>query len=107
MPNKQRHDEDGSVSLELAVIFPAVLLLIIAAVQAGLLFHARHLAQAAAQEGLRATRQYDGTTTTGQQAAAGLLTQSAGDLLARSACNATVSKPMSASPATPSHCCPA
>ena len=51
------------------MIFPAVLLLIIAAVQAGLLFHARHLAQAAAQEGLRATRQYDGSTTAGQQAA--------------------------------------
>jgi Flp pilus assembly protein TadG len=82
MPRSRRRDDAGSVSLELAVIFPALLLLIIAAVQAGLLFHARHLAQAAAQEGLRATRQYDGTTTAGQQAAAGLLTQSAGDLLA-------------------------
>ena len=85
MPSRRQRDErdeDGSVSLELAVIFPAVLLLIVAAVQAGLLFHARHLAQAAAQEALRATRQYDGTTSAGQQAATGLLTRSAGDLLA-------------------------
>jgi Flp pilus assembly protein TadG len=82
MPHSRRRDDAGSVSLELAVIFPAVLLLIVAAVQAGLLFHARHLAQAAAQEALRATRQYDGTTSAGQQAATGLLSQSAGDLLA-------------------------
>ena len=82
MPSRRRQREDGSVSLELAVIFPSVLLLIVAAVQAGLLFHARHLAQAAAQEGLRATRKYDGTTSAGQQAATTLLTQSAGDLLA-------------------------
>jgi Flp pilus assembly protein TadG len=85
MPSRRQRDErdeDGSVSLELAVIFPAVLLLIVAAVQAGLLFHARHLAQAAAQEALRATRQYDGSISAGQQAATGLLTRSAGDLLA-------------------------
>lgn len=77
-----RRKEDGSVSLELAVVFPAVLLLILAAVQAGLLFHARHLAQAAAQEGLRAARQYDGNPSAGQQAANSLLARSAGDLLA-------------------------
>lgn len=59
-----------------------MLLLIVAAVQAGLLFHARHLAQAAAQEALRATRIQGGTTTAGQQAAAGLLNRTAGDLLA-------------------------
>jgi Flp pilus assembly protein TadG len=78
----RRGDEEGSVSLELAVIFPAVLLLIVAAVQAGLLFHARHLAQAATQEALRATRVLDGSTTAGRQAATGLLAHSAGDLLA-------------------------
>lgn len=59
-----------------------MLLLIIAAVQAGLLFHARHLAQAAAQEALRATRIQTGTTNAGQAAASGLLHRTAGDLLA-------------------------
>lgn len=79
---KDEAGEDGSVSLQLAVIFPAVLLLILLAVQAGLFFHARHLAQAAAQEGLRAARQYDGSSSAGQNAASGLLTRDAGDLLA-------------------------
>jgi Flp pilus assembly protein TadG len=73
--------DEGAVSVELAVIFPAVLLLILAAVQAGLVFHARHLAQAAAQEALRAARQYDGSTRAGSQAATGLLSRAAGDLL--------------------------
>ena len=80
---RQRVDgEEGSVSLQLAIIFPAVLLLILLAVQAGLWFHARHLAQAAAQEGLRAARQYDGSSSAGQTAASGLLGRDAGDLLA-------------------------
>jgi Flp pilus assembly protein TadG len=78
---RRRGGEQGAVSVELAVIFPAVLLLILAAVQAGLVFHARHLAQAAAQEALRATRQYDGSTGAGRQAATGLLSRDAGDLL--------------------------
>lgn len=82
MRHRSRDKEAGSVSLELAVIFPAVLLLIVAAVQAGLVFHARHLAQAAAQEALRATRVEAGTTAAGRQAATGLLSSSAGDLLA-------------------------
>jgi Flp pilus assembly protein TadG len=63
------------------ITFPAVLLLITAAVQAGLFFHARQLAQAAAQEGLRAARQYQASTAAGYQAATGLLERTAGDLL--------------------------
>ena len=81
-PRRTDTGEEGSVSLQLAVIFPAVLLLILLAVQAGLLFHARHLAQAAAEEGLRAARQYDGSSSAGQTAAGSLLARDAGDLLA-------------------------
>jgi Flp pilus assembly protein TadG len=73
--------ERGSVSLQLAVIFPVVLTLLLLSVQAGLFFHARHVARAAANEGLRAARLYDHTAGDGQAAAAQLLRQSGGDLI--------------------------
>lgn len=56
-PRRQRRrDERGSFSLELAVIFPVVLLLIFTVIQAALYFHARTVALAAAQEGVRVAR---------------------------------------------------
>lgn len=56
-PRRQRRrDERGSFSLELAVIFPVVLLMIFAVIQAALYFHARNVALAAAQEGVRVAR---------------------------------------------------
>ena len=78
---RRRRTDDGSASLETVVVFPAVLLLIVVVVQAGLFIHARHLAQAAAQEGLRAARQYNAGTAAGYQAATGLLDRTAGGLL--------------------------
>ena len=48
--------ERGAATLELVVLFPALLLLVLTIVQAGLFFYARTLALAAAQEGVRAGR---------------------------------------------------
>ena len=55
----------GSVSVEIAILFPVLLALIVAIIQYGLWFHARSLALAAAQEGVTAARTY------GAEAAAG------------------------------------
>lgn len=75
-------DQRGSVTLGLAVVFPACLALVLLVVQAALIFHARDIAQAAAQEGLRQARLYDGTADAGQQRAEDFLAQTGGrDLL--------------------------
>lgn len=76
-----RGGECGSATLGLVVAFPALLALILLTVQAGLLIHARHLAQAAAVEGLRQVRMYGGSTTDGQHTAAAFLTQTGPGLL--------------------------
>lgn len=52
----RRDGDRGSVSLELAILFPILLVLLLAVVQTALWFYARHLALAAAQEGVRAGR---------------------------------------------------
>ena len=48
----------GSVSVEIAILFPVLLALIVGIVQYGLWFHARSLALTAAQEGVTAARTY-------------------------------------------------
>lgn len=73
MRYRARTDE-GSATLNLVVVFPVFLFLLLTIVQAGLYFHARHVALAAAQEGLRAARLYDGTAAGGQERASAFLT---------------------------------
>jgi len=58
--------ERGSATLEAAVVYPAVLLLILLAVNTALWFHARNIALSAAQEGLRVGRAYGSSFTAGQ-----------------------------------------
>lgn len=71
--------ERGSASLELAVVFPAVLALILVIVQAGIYWHARTLALTAAQEGLRSTTTLHGTTRAGEADATDFLTRAGAD----------------------------
>ena len=54
MPSRAR--DEGSTTLELAILFPVLLLVVTALVQYGLWFHARSVALAAAQEGVSAAR---------------------------------------------------
>jgi hypothetical protein len=75
------HGDGGSVTLGLAAVFPACLALVLLVVQAALVFHARDIAQAAAQEGLRQARLYDGTADAGRHRAEGFLQTGGGDLL--------------------------
>ncbi len=76
-----RTNDRGSATLDLAVVFPAVLALLLLVVQAGLLAHARSVARAAAAEGLRTARVYDGTAAEGRQRAERFLTEVGDGLL--------------------------
>jgi Flp pilus assembly protein TadG len=71
----------GSVTLEIAILFPALLLVIFTAVQGALWYHARSLALAAAQEGVRAARAEHAAPGAGVDAAYGFLDRAAGDSL--------------------------
>jgi Flp pilus assembly protein TadG len=61
----QRRTDTGSASVELAILFPLVVLLVFFVVQLGLWYHARHVALAAAEEGARAARVDTGTAAAG------------------------------------------
>ncbi|MCF4123710.1 pilus assembly protein [Antribacter sp. KLBMP9083] len=74
-----QHDQEGSTSVELVVLLPALFGLLFLGVQAGLLFHARQIVLAAANEGAVAAAAEHSTATDGQATAEGFLTQ-AGDV---------------------------
>ena len=76
--------ERGSVSLEIAVLGPALLLLVFTIVQASMWFYARSLALAAAEEGVAAGRAYGNPPAAGVQAASAWLERNAGDSLLNS-----------------------
>lgn len=61
--------ESGSVSTQLVVATPLLLLMIMLIVQFALWQHAMHVAEAAAQEGATAARLYGGTDADGQNSA--------------------------------------
>lgn len=69
------------MSLEIAILAPALLVLVFTIVQAGLWFHARNLAQAAAQEGATAAASYTSTPTAGIARARAFISEQAGDSL--------------------------
>ena len=55
----------GTASLELALVAPALMVLVLGVVQFGLLYHARQVVQGAALEGARVTASEDGTAAAG------------------------------------------
>lgn len=75
---RNEHDlggERGSVSAELVIATPLLLLMLLAVVQFGCWSHATHIAQAAAARGLAAARTETATHTDGTTAAERLLDQ--------------------------------
>lgn len=58
---------------QVVITAPALLFLLMLIVQFGLLFHARNIAEEAAQEGVAAARRFDGTTADAQASALQLL----------------------------------
>lgn len=76
MTGRQRYgDEGGVIASQLAILMPALLGLIMLAVQFGLWAHAAQLARAAADEAAYTAALPDTTIEAGQAAAAGLLAQ--------------------------------
>lgn len=67
--------EEGSVTAELVVAFPLLLILVFSVVQFALYEHAAHVAEAVAEQGLAASRVVGGTADAGNTAAKSLLGQ--------------------------------
>lgn len=68
--------------LEAAITLPTIVFLLMAIVQWAIVWHARGLAQAAAQEGLRNAAAYGSSTNAGQQDIANYIRQVAPNALA-------------------------
>jgi Flp pilus assembly protein TadG len=74
-----RHAERGAVALELAIVFPLVLVLTFGGVQVAFWFQARAMCQGAAQAGVRAGRVLGAPAGAGRDAAGAYLAATAGD----------------------------
>lgn len=70
---RSRPTDEGATSTELVVAFPAVLLIIMFALQFGLYLHAAQIVEAAAQEAVEAAQVEQGRPADGRAAAAALL----------------------------------
>lgn len=70
--------ERGSASLQLAVLLPVLFGVMFLGLQAALIYHARTVAVAAAQEGARAAAVEGGTAGDGAQAASGFVADAGG-----------------------------
>jgi hypothetical protein len=69
--NPRNHrDDTGSSSVAMAIVFPAIALLVLAFAQAAMVAAARNVALASAEEGLRIARARGGTLAQGRAAAA-------------------------------------
>lgn len=74
-PTRRLHGDAGMTTVQVAIIFPAVLLWLLLIVQYGLWWHAKQVADAAAAEAVAAARIPAGTDTTGHDAAIAYLTE--------------------------------
>ncbi len=77
----QRGDDRGYSVLEAAITLPAMIMLTMAIVQYALVWHARNVAQAAAQQALRTGEAYGSTAAAGKSDAESFLHQVAPHLL--------------------------
>ena len=88
--NRVLADPDrGSTLGEAVIIVPLIILLTMVVVQFTLLWHGRHVAQAAAQSATRAAAAYRGSAAVGQADGAGYLGQVAPNLLPGAAVQVT------------------
>lgn len=76
-----RPNDAGSTTLELAILFPLLLLVVTALVQYGLWFHARSVALAAAQEGVTAARALGAAPDAGVERATAFVVDHGGETL--------------------------
>ncbi|WP_338672604.1 TadE/TadG family type IV pilus assembly protein [Streptomyces sp. SCSIO 30461] len=64
--SRRQCGDRGAVSLQLVLVVPLLLLIALLVVQFALVWHARHIAQYAAERGLAAARVEDGTAADGR-----------------------------------------
>jgi len=74
-------DDRGDTSIQMAIIFPFVLLATVAVIQASMWYYARQIALTAAREGLTAARAYQSSPAAGAARAQDVLGRTAGDSL--------------------------
>ncbi|MFD5017143.1 TadE/TadG family type IV pilus assembly protein [Streptomyces chartreusis] len=77
----RRRGDHGETSIQMAIIFPVVLLATVAVIQASLWFYARQIALTAAREGVTAARAYEPSPAEGATRARTVLARTAGDSL--------------------------
>lgn len=75
------HDDRGDTSLQMAIVFPFVLLATVAVIQACMWYYARQIALTAAREGVTAARAYQASPADGAAQARSVLGRTAGDSL--------------------------
>lgn len=81
MSSAKRPRDEGSASVELVILFPALLLIVTALIQYGLWFHAQSVATAAAQEGVAAGRALDAGPGVAQASALSFIAAHGSDTL--------------------------
>jgi Flp pilus assembly protein TadG len=74
-------DDRGDTSIQMAILFPLVLLATMAVIQASMWYYARQIALTAAREGLTAARAYESSPADGAAQAGEVLERTAGDSL--------------------------
>ncbi|MGP4009952.1 TadE family protein [Streptomyces sp. 4N124] len=74
-------DDRGDASVQMAIVFPFVLLATMAVIQASMWYYARQIALTAAREGLTEARSYQATPADGAARARDVLGRAAGDSL--------------------------
>ncbi|MDT0468493.1 TadE/TadG family type IV pilus assembly protein [Streptomyces gibsoniae] len=75
------HDDRGETSIQMAIVFPFVLLATAAVIQASMWYYARQIALTAAREGVTAARTYQAGPADGAAQARSVLGRTAGDSL--------------------------
>lgn len=74
-------EDRGDTSIQMAIVFPFILLATIAVIQASMWYYARQIALTAAREGLTAARAYQASPADGAAQARDVLGRTAGDSL--------------------------
>ena len=82
--------ERGTVSAELALVAPALMLLVLGLLQFGLWYHAQEVAQGAALEGARVAAAEDGSAAAGRARAMEILQEGLGSAATDEAASASV-----------------
>ncbi|MFD5425533.1 TadE/TadG family type IV pilus assembly protein [Streptomyces sp. NPDC127084] len=77
-----RDGDRGDAAIQMAIIYPFVLLLTVAVIQASMWYYARQIALTAAREGVTAARSYQASPADGAAQARDVLARTAGDSLA-------------------------